>query len=309
MADGDLANALLVAGNLMDGGVDPRQLTRQLSGYWRDALVGRSRQKPVDEPSVARCLADQIVPVLYTLMSVETGARRSDSPRWALEAAIAEATLRFGGELSEARREPAQVVHEGPQAPATAERVPASREAPRPSTAQPDPQPQPPAPVRNAEPLGDVALPAAPAPLDAGAREAEALAPSDPKTHQSAPIGQKMDVRARWPMVLRRLHEINKPQVHTLLQKVAVDFIETDGQVLALPFRPNDFWLGKRLETTTNRRILEDAVSEVLGGQWSIRCVTIDEPSVRRGDLADLEYLEQMAAEAKALGGEREHDI
>jgi len=156
-----------------------------------------------------------------------------------------------------------------------------------PSTAQPDPQlqPQPPAPVRNAEPLGDMAPPAASAPLDAGAREAEALAPSDPKTHQSAPIGQKIDVRARWPMVLRRLHEINKPQVHTLLQKVAVEFIETNGQVLALPFRPNDFWLGKRLETTTKSENPRSAVSEVLGGQWSIRCVTIDEPSVRRGDL------------------------
>lgn len=98
MAAGDLARALLVAGDLMESGVDPRQLSRQLASYWRDALVARARQKPVEEPSVARCRAEQIVPVLYTLMTVETGARRSDSPRWALEAAIAQATLSFGGQ-------------------------------------------------------------------------------------------------------------------------------------------------------------------------------------------------------------------
>ena len=76
----------------MDGGVDPRQLTRQLSGFWRDALVGRARQKPISEPAVAKCRADQIVPVLHALLGVESATRRSDSPRWALETAIADAT-------------------------------------------------------------------------------------------------------------------------------------------------------------------------------------------------------------------------
>ena len=311
MADGDLANALLVAGNLMDGGVDPRQLTRQLSGYWRDALVGRSRQKPVDEPSVARCRADQIVPVLYTLMSVETGARRSDSPRWALEAAIAEATLRLGGEPSVARRAPMPVVQDEPRAPAYDAHEAVPREAPRPAPKiQPEPLPEARVPDSSVEILDREAQPAGSSPSSALPREtAVPQVQAGAESRRVPPDGTRVDPRARWPMVLRRLQENNKPQVHKILQKVVAEFIEADGQVLALPFRPVDSWIGSRLETTANRKILEDAVSDVLGGQWSVRCVTIDEPVARRGDLVDLEYLEQMAAEAKALGGEREYDI
>ena len=110
-------------------------------------------------------------------------------------------------------------------------------------------------------------------------------------------------------MVVRRLHESNKPQVYNLLQKVIVDLIRANGRVLELPFRPADSFYRERLETAGNRKVIEDAVSDTLGGQWGVRCVTIDEPTVRRGDIVDLEYLEQMAAEAKVLGGEREHEI
>jgi DNA polymerase-3 subunit gamma/tau len=313
MADGDLANALLIAGNLMDGGVDPRQLTRQLSGYWRDALVGRSRQKPVDVPSVARCRADQIVPVLYTLMSVETGARRSDSPRWALETAIAEATLGLGGETSTARREPAQAGQEEPHKSAYGAHAEAPREAPRPAPMiEPEARPEARVPDSSVEILDREERPAGSPPTNAAPRETavpQVQGAAEPR--RVSPDGTKIDPRARWPMVLRRLQENNKPQVHQLLQKVVVEFIEADGQVLMLPFRPGDSesFIRSRLETTGNRKILEDAVSDVLGGQWSVRCVTIDEPVARRGDLVDLEYLEQMAAEAKALGGEREYDI
>ncbi len=95
MAAGDLAESLLLLGTMMDGGIEPRQLTRQLSGYWRDAVLARARRKPVAEPNVARCTADKIVAVLRSLLSVESVARRSDSPRFALELAVAEATLQL----------------------------------------------------------------------------------------------------------------------------------------------------------------------------------------------------------------------
>jgi DNA polymerase-3 subunit gamma/tau len=97
MAAGDLATALNMVGELADAGVDPRQLARQLSGYWRDALLARARQRTVPEPHVAVCQSAQILPVLRSLLTVESATRRSDSPRWALELAIAEATLSLGG--------------------------------------------------------------------------------------------------------------------------------------------------------------------------------------------------------------------
>ncbi len=332
MAEGDLASALLIAGDLMDSGVDPRQLTRQLAGYWREALVARARQKPIDEPSVAQCRAEQIVPVLYTLMSVETGARRSDSPRWALETAIAEATLRFGGRSGSRRSELLQAVEGEPRETADPSRGHAPQEASLPVSPS-DRRPRRPESGAGAEPA-DLATQAG---IDASAgqtsivalpeqepRVHQALAPSsaaEPPEHRptevkdaaeaglAQPEGVAAEPRTRWPMILRRLRENNKQPVHALLQKVVVDYIRADGQVLALPFRPADSFIRSRLETTANRRTLEEAISEVLGGKWSVRCVTIEEPAGRRTGLADLEYLEQIAAEAKALGGEREDDI
>ena len=97
IAAGDLGAALLGVGDLIEYGIDPRQLARQLSGYWRDALEGRARGQLATEPHVAPLRADQMVPVLRSLLSVESTTRRSDSPRWALELAVAEATLALAG--------------------------------------------------------------------------------------------------------------------------------------------------------------------------------------------------------------------
>ena len=349
MAAGNLAQALLVASDLLDGGVDARQLNRQLTGYWRDALVARARQRPVDEPNVAQCRAEQIVPVLYALLTVESGARRSDSPRWALETAIAEATIGLAGP-----QESLASTHESvQQAPASraddprASHVPAApyraAHAPPPDTSAaaehmaethsrsdiaPDLERQvayrPSRREERAEPQAKPAESMAPQSVDP-VSQARTSSTSDsglsdtdartPAVHEraeqlvEAEIGAQPDPRARWPMVVRRLHESNKPQVYNLLQKVIVDLIRAKDSVLELPFRPGDSFYRERLETAGNRKVIEDAVSDTLGGQWGVRCVTIDEPTVRRGDIVDLEYLEQMAAEAKVLGGEREHEI
>src|SRR6185312_5565426 len=60
MAAGDLAGTLLLLGAMMDGGIEPRQLTRQLSGYWRDAILARARRQKVAEPNVARVVTERI---------------------------------------------------------------------------------------------------------------------------------------------------------------------------------------------------------------------------------------------------------
>lgn len=110
-------------------------------------------------------------------------------------------------------------------------------------------------------------------------------------------------------MVLRRLSESDKPRVHAVAQTVISELIQVEDSVLVLPFRQSQSFYRSQVEMPAIRKTIEDAVSEVLGGQWGVRCVTIDEPTVRRADLAELEYVDEMAAEAKALGGEREHDI
>jgi DNA polymerase-3 subunit gamma/tau len=324
MAVGDLPESLLIAGDLMDGGVDPRQLTRQLSGYWRDALVGRSRQKPVDEPRVAKCRSDQIVPVLYSLMGVESASRRSDSPRWALETAIADATLRLaGGEAS--------------SAPATArptERVqvaePQSLTIPvqtqtgeQPSTtyqSPPAPSQQLPNPVLN-QPfmevvLGEVASPE-PSVFEQEANQEEAEPATEPigkmldmpdgpaAASQPASEGASPNLRALWPQVMRRLNENRKVQVYSLLQKVQLEAISAEGGVVSLPIHQSDSFVRARLEAPANKKVLEETISGVFGGRWGVRCVTINtKVSPLTPSVDDLDYLEQIVAEASGLDGD-----
>ncbi len=353
MAGGDLAGALLIAGDLMDGGVDPRQLTRQLSGFWRDALVGRARQKPVSEPSVSRCRADQIVPVLHTLMGVESATRRSDSPRWALETAIADATLGLGGGAGSDRAHsvpnpgvaaPSSSGHSRQQREALAQPIaeraldtyvarehgyaPSSPRAPSvpiesltdasavdmiPVEAAPQaetetrehtPPTSPPRPIAHearAEADGHVSAPA-----DGGgerAQDAVAVTANGAGRAEAAP--QATDIRGQWPRVLRQLNENRKVLVYSLVQNVNLVGITAADGVLQIPFPATEKFKRGRLESPANRKVLEDAVSAVFGGRWSVRCVTIEEHVVSEpANLDDYEYLEQIAAEASGMTGE-----
>jgi hypothetical protein len=122
---------------------------------------------------------------------------------------------------------------------------------------------------------------------------------------QPAPAGTTPDVRALWPQVMRRLNENRKVQVYSLLQKVVLDAVSTDNGVVSLPFHPSDEFVRSRLESPANKKVLEESISGVLGGRWGVRCVTIDlRESRARPRNEDLDYLEQIAAEASGRGGE-----
>jgi hypothetical protein len=321
----------MIAGDLMDGGVDPRQLTRQLSGYWRDALVGRSRQKPVAEPRVAKCRSDQIVPVLYSLMGVESATRRSDSPRWALETAIADATLRLaGGEDTSQPATPA-----GPPTIARpAEHVPAAEPlaATMPTHAQADdqaslaypsplaPAPPLPNPILD-QPLLDVVLDQAASTEPSFFEQESEQAGAKPATEQPGTVleipdgppapnratsaGAAPNLRALWPQVMRRLNENRKVQVYSLLQKVVLDAISAENGVASLPILQSDSFVRSRLESPAIKKVVEETISAVLGGRWGVRCVTIDtKVSSPTSSIDDLDYLEQIAAEASGHNGE-----
>jgi DNA polymerase-3 subunit gamma/tau len=346
MAGGDLASALTIAGDLMDGGVDPRQLTRQLTAYWREALVGRARQQRSEEPRVAKCRADQIVPVLHSLMSVESATRRSDSPRWALETAIADATLRLTGHDEEIpiQRRGTPHVEAVPMQASARPLVDSAAvlSAPAPPEAESrgasatlrdrliesalveDGQPvagSPKLDVEETSPLTAEYVAAAPASIEEGDREmaVAAVPPTANNSHDSDSQGisgeaggsvVQIDAVARWPLVMRWLHENRKPLVHHVLQKVVVDRMTTENEVLVLPLRAADSFHRGQIDMAGNRKIIEDAVSEVFGGHWSIRCVTIDEPvSVSQANLDDLGYLEQIHAEVSALSDDHEQGV
>jgi DNA polymerase-3 subunit gamma/tau len=311
MAAGDLPSALLVIGQLVDNGIDPRQLARQLSGYWRDALLSRAQRKPVAQPHVARCVADQIVAVLRSLLGVESATRRSDSPRFALELAIAEATLALGQGSSAAQStatprstvaEPlvSYVPPEQPHAP--------DMPIPAPTTAAP------PLHIASYEPAPTQVEQPAHAPLQAAAIEQEPahqspasqMTQATPPTEAARTSDGAEEVREKWPLVLRRLHEQGKVSIDKLLQKAISGALVARDDVVSIAFLPGDKFMRDQLERAPNRQLLEQAVRDVYGGHWGVRCVTIEAaPSSPAGEGRGRDYLDELANQVDGSYGQR----
>ncbi|MGH2346118.1 MAG: DNA polymerase III subunit gamma/tau, partial [Chloroflexota bacterium] len=322
MAAGDLAGALLLLGTMMDGGIEPRQLTRQLSGYWRDAILARARRQKVAEPHVARVVTERIIPVLRSLLSVESVARRSDSPRFALELAVAEATLQLAPGASVSGRPEPRLGSDAPTdeapisaAPAAAPTMPETptraARMPAPASAateqgghvKPPPASPPPRLADQSTPAADsVEMPPAsdiigtaaePAPNPASVNGHDGAVPERAAGHGEGDPGADP-----WPEVLRRLQESGTPSVQRLVQKAVRGAITAEQEVLTLGFLPSDKFVLHMLETPANRQALEHAVHEIYGGRWIVRCVTISEPPAG-GEAEDQarDYLEDIAAE------------
>jgi DNA polymerase-3 subunit gamma/tau len=303
MAGGDLGGALLAVGDLAESGVDPRQLARQLAGYWRDALLARARKTPVAEPRVASCSADAIAMVLRHLLSVESVTRRSDSPRWALELAIAEATMAIGGtELIAATRPPDHAARDRFEASAPPPPDPPSPSAPSPQVpgdAHPPPSmSQPPVSSSHAE-EGDLAR-------TADSHEAQATQGGTATPPESAPATAAEltaeQLRERWPLVMRWLNEQQKRSIYSMLQKASSAAITVDDGVITIGFPPNQSWMMSQLDKPNNRQVVEQAVAAVFGGQWGVRCATIEGmPATSSGDRQDdQEYVDFIAATVEA---------
>jgi len=354
MAAGDLPESLVLLGALLDSGIDPRQLTRQLSTYWRDAMLARARRRPLPEPNVARCNADRIVVVLRSLLGVESTARRSDSPRFALELAVAEATMHLAGSGTSASeaglaRRPA-TSHDAPgtapQAAGSAAPAPAptnriseptplpsagdlisDREAPRANPPSEGASPPPAARESGYQPVlpngarGDGAHepnrqesslppPAVPTeenrPHPASAEPAPSIEPQ-PETPSSSMASTSgsgtVGPDSRWTELLRWLQERGTASVHQLAQKSVRGALIAEQEVLTLSFKPSDTFSLRILEQARNRQVLEQAVREVYGGRWTVRCVTIsDAPTAQVGNDREEQYLEEIAT---AFGGEQ----
>ena len=325
IAMGDLAGALLALGELFDNGLDPRQLTRQLLAYWREALVGRARRQPVPEPRVAALQADAIAGVMRSLLAVEGASRRSDSSRLALELAVAEATLALGKGITPEDRPAPRIDHGRATGTDAGAAVPIRQADPAHGRLQHAGNSEPAAsapPTEAARPegvphsalaearLGDagqgtrsdgyqacvVEAAAAPErPADAngslavdGTDEQGAGIPT-PGLEGATPGAA--EVRERWPLVLRWLEEHRKPLIRNTLNATTGDGIHLEGTELIIGFPPTAGFMRTQLENPRNRSILEEAVRAVYGSQWTVRCATIEGLSLPRS----AEELEQDA--------------
>lgn len=321
MARGDLGAALLEVGTLSERGLDARQLARQLTGYWSEALNARARRQPIAERHVAAIAADGIAQVLRSLLVVESAARRSDSPRWALELAIAEATLALGKGRA-ALPEPviAQAVASQPATewvPDLPRETPAQRNG-APASGDTKPRMEGSATaadgalhLMDAARDGDEAREAGVVRMAGAAAEMVEVPESAAEGRGTADGGGAMssegpdepvrtmnadDVRARWPRVLQWLSERQKTNVKGYLSSTTAQGIQVEGESIVIGFPGTATLLRAQIERPANRAVIEQAVKEVFGSHWTVRCATIEglSPPPSAEDLeSDAMFIEQ----------------
>ncbi len=244
---GDLPAALRLLQRLVDDGVDLRQLNRELVGYLRGLLFLAVTQDGADLLDVTG----------ETLSEMRLQAQRTTVARlvdWVRRFSLLDADLKAGwyGQL------PFELALVEATLPAA---EPARPLESRGTTPPPSPRPgpgRPPGPERRP----DVVSPSPPPPSGATSPP-----PAEERTGGELTLEEVLRV---WPEVVESIRPVN-PSVQALLHGYSCQPIAVEGRVVVLGFR-FEFHKGK-IEEVRNRRIVEQALSKALHGNYGIRCV------------------------------------
>ncbi|MGI8475348.1 MAG: DNA polymerase III subunit gamma/tau [Thermomicrobiales bacterium] len=268
MAKRDPAQALCVVNAAIDAGEDPRQLNRQLVTYLRILLHERAGGSP-DADARAKTLAlgfelAQISRLARNFSETDHKIRHSSYPQLPLEIALVDAIV---GSPPHRQDEVAAAHASAPRTAAQpAATPPAQSAAPEPATTTwrdkvrgvtgaPAAQPVPPAP-QDAAPDNVSHMPSAQA---AGAR------PAAPALDGPLSVDQLADL---WPRIRGDVKAVNR-RVEALL--ASIDPVAVDGFTVTLA-SAYDFHR-KRMNDGEVRRVVEDAISRIVGSQVTITCV------------------------------------
>lgn len=277
---GDLKAALGVVGELVDQGLDPRQLTAELLDYVRDLLQVKAGNAPsltaADGQTEARMRAqaetlrvEDLLRLSRLLTQASLEIKGNILPQLPLELALTEAIVR----------------PEAAPAPATQPK-PASRAAT--PTAGPKQEPEPKSAVQQAQPT-------APEP----SREERPAAPSASAAPMptAAPVGPAAEgalgletVYQRWDQFVESLRN-GKPRalalsVQALLRSGAP--LRVEGDVVVIGF-PSEFHRSKVSEDAS-RSLVEKALAETLGvPQCTIRGVVASSQELKAAEAARLD--------------------
>ncbi len=266
IADGELATATKQTAQLIEDGLDPANLQRELVGYLR-AIYALSADRTLtsvldvlpDEAELVQGLAGRIKPALLVEIIKAFATRQQFlpglRPSLGIELAIAEAC-----ELVRTSQQATQPVEPSRQArPQPAARPSAQSNEPRPSS--------PPVPPRSPARPPQQAAPAA-------TQRAASQAPADPPARQVAsptPVVAGGLSEDQWKQVMQNFGQTNR-SVQALLR--AATPLALDGDLMVLGFK-YDFHR-ERIQEEKNRRAVEDVISQLLGRQIAIRCVKSD---------------------------------
>ena len=256
---GDTARGLRLINEAVDGGVDPRQLTRQLLEYLRNLLllctageelvnVTAEMQQRLREQ--ARAFSpEQLTAVIRRFGEAEFNLKVQAQPQLPLELAFVEVVL------SRAQREPSPVPERPPQ---VAERVAASPPAaPQPTSGVAAERPSAPASVSHAH---EAPVEATRAP----ARQERAAAPAD------VPVTLD-DVQRNWTELLAAIRPHSR-MVEALLKDCRPVRVREDVVTLGFfyPFHR------QRIEEPKHRALVEQMLQRVLGVRVRVECTMIE---------------------------------
>jgi len=303
----DLPAGLHLVQWLVDEGVDLRQFNREIVSYLRGLLF----------LAVTRDGSDLLDVTRETLEQMRAQVQRTtvgNLTSWVRRFSLLDAELRAGwyGQLPLELAMVEAVLPESeaaPRRPETASRpLPSAGRTPAPPAAvRPKPGPPPAGPQRSSTPATS-GRPASPAPTTPPAKpkaEGATAGPAGPgaagvpaETANPLPMPagdpQRLEyVQEMWPQVVEGVRP-RDPSVQALLHGSSCQPIAVEGQVIVLGFR-YAFHKGK-VEETRNRRLIEEVLSKVLGGNYGIRCV-IDESGAaapnRRRQAAERQQVQQ----------------
>ncbi len=249
LVNGDAPAALRGIADLSDAGRDLGQVAQQLEGEGRRRLLAA----PAD-PALARRLAsilrtaseastvgarDGRARLQLELLAIESGTQHATQPSAAAAAAPTPAASPMEPSPMPPSRKPTPV--------AAATSKPAAAAAPKPADAKPVSDRPPAAAVATPVPVG--------APASAGA--------SEPAPNGTRPA--LAEIRSRWGELVERANPVVKP-----LMKECRPY-ELEGARLTLAFpEGREFMRGL---IAGRARAIEDLLSTMFGGAWSVECV------------------------------------
>ncbi len=281
---GDLSAALHLLQRLVDDGVDLRQFNRELVGYLRGLLFLAVTQDGADlldvtyetlsemRLRVQRTTASHLADWVRRFSLLDADLKAGWYGQLPFELALVEATLASTG--------PARRGEETPARPAVPVARGSRHDARSPGGVIPSVQTSPlgSGRAREDEPrrhTDEVSSPLPQPPLTGPASSPQATEGGE----ESLTLEQVLRV---WPEVVESIRPVN-PSVQALLHGYSCQPISVEGRVVVLGFR-YEFHKGK-IEEVRNRRIVEQALSRVLHGNYGIRCVLSENsrsPSGRR---------------------------
>ena len=283
---GDVAGGLTAVGQAISEGADARQLSKELLEYLRGLLLLKStgrapseltkeQQKELARQAEGLSL-DRLVRMIKIFNQAALDLKNSSQPQLPLELALVEATLddRADGLPSGAGGPGSSTAVEPQLAPQRTE--PGHQSVPRGNSEKPPQQQQ----------IKETDAPVAEGPQDASGQRT---------------VGNLKELRDAWSEVVATINRQNR-NVAAVVRGCPVVALEEDVVLLhaGSPFHK------EQLQSDRARRMVEEAVSEILGRPCRLKCVLSSEMPAQGSDKEDLEQLAEdpMIKAGLSLGGE-----